>query len=300
MPTDTFRFYAYNAQCPRIFLACSHDNGYIAELDKYRHDMTVMPKVMLVHAAQTQSAAKAYANLPFRHTRFDKVFETTPLDITSKVDAALSATHLNGSHVETSLANQAVNETTPAPSRASHSSDPNTPGLKPLTPVNTNIKSASQVTSAPPPAEVATTKPSNPANGAGDAKSTIPINRFGQRIDLKLRMPSTAEMDKFENRIAKRKLCNEHHLRDNCETYSCRYDHDPIDASMRNTLRYKARSIPCAQGSKCRRQDCFYGHQCPWGNDNCYNPKCAFIKGGLHDIKDLEIARFVPAVSTTY
>ncbi|KAK4947997.1 hypothetical protein LTR10_013050 [Elasticomyces elasticus] len=299
---DTFRFYAYNAQCQRIFLACSHDNGYIAELDKYRHDMIVMPKVMLVHAAQTPSAAKAYANLPFKYTRFDKVFETTALDITSKLDTAFSGTHLSGPYVETPKAEQAVNEATPTPSRSTHSSDNNTPGLQPLTPVDVNTKNTntSQVASPPPAAEVAKTNPPNPANGAGDTKKSIPINRFGQRIDLKLRMPSTAEMDKFEDRIYRRKLCNEHHLRDNCEAYGCRFDHDPIDANMRNTLRYKARSIPCAQGSKCRRLDCFYGHQCPWGSDNCFNPKCGFIRNGLHDIKDLEIARFVPATAATY
>jgi hypothetical protein len=178
--------------------------------------------------------------------------------------------------------------------------------MTPLTPVVlNNVKPHIQPASTKattPPTEVAHAKPpptapSHTANGGtgGEAKTGIPINRYGQRIDLKLRVPTQADIDKFEDRIYRRKLCNEHHLRDNCESYGCKYDHDPIDATMKNTLRHKARSIPCAQGSKCRRQDCFYGHQCPWGNNACGNTKCAFIKTGLHDIKDLEVARFVPS-----
>lgn len=298
--TDTFRFYANNAQCQRIYVACSHDNGYIAELDKYRHDMVVMPKVMLVHAAQTPSAVKAYSSLPFKHTRFDSVFEDAALEPPAKVDVPYFTPPPDPPSYDPRPSEQDVLNLTPTASRSSHSSNAaGPPGLTPLATLPTNSKTASQVGSPPPSvSEVAKNKTNElvtHGNGAGDGKNGIPINRFGQRIDLKIRIPSTADMDKFENRISQRKLCNEHHLRDNCESYSCRYNHDPIDATMRNTLRYKARSIPCTNGSKCRRMNCFYGHQCPWGNNNCGNPKCAFIKAGLHDIKDLEIAKVVPA-----
>jgi hypothetical protein len=129
-------------------------------------------------------------------------------------------------------------------------------------------------------------------NSTADVKG-IPINRAGQRIDRRMQTPSTQQLEQFEARIRYRKLCNEHHLRDNCYQYNCKYDHDPIDAALKNTLRYKARAIPCQAGMKCRRLDCYYGHQCPWGNESCTNPKCAFIKAGLHDITDLEVAKFV-------
>ncbi len=299
---DTFRFYAHNAQCQRIYLACSHDNGYIAELDKYRHDMIVMPKVMLIHAAQTPSAARAYAGLPFKYTRFDSVFEVSGLETVSKADTSYFTPPPDTPYFDRSPAEQHTHELTPTASRSSQSSNTGPSGLTPLAPLTLNTKSAAQLTSPPPPpppppppAEVAKTKPVITSDRTGEGKSGIPINRFGQRIDWKLRVPTTAEMEEFERRIVRRKLCNEHHLRDNCESYNCKYDHGPIDAGMKNTLRYKARSIPCTQGSKCRRQDCFYGHQCPWGNNNCGNLKCSFIKTGLHDIKDLEIARVVAA-----
>ncbi|KAK5270563.1 hypothetical protein LTR99_005005 [Exophiala xenobiotica] len=299
---DTFRFYAHNAQCQRIYLACSHDNGYIAELDKYRHDMIVMPKVMLIHAAQTPSAARAYAGLPFEYTRFDSVFEVSGLQTVSKADTSYFTPPPDTPYFDRSPTEQHIHELTPTASRSSHSSNTAPCGPTPLAPVTLNTKSAAKVTSpapVPPPpppiAEVAKTQPANTSDRTGEGKSGIPINRFGQRVDWKLRIPTTAEMDEFERRIGRRKLCNEHHLRDNCESYNCKYDHGPIDASMKNTLRYKARSIPCTHGSKCRRQDCFYGHQCPWGNNDCGNPKCSFIKTGLHDIKDLEISRVVAA-----
>jgi hypothetical protein len=72
---DTYRFFAYNQHCRHIFLACCHDNGYVAELDKYRYDTTAAPKTILVHAAQ---AAREYASLPFPVARFGSVFEVRP------------------------------------------------------------------------------------------------------------------------------------------------------------------------------------------------------------------------------
>ncbi|KIX06386.1 uncharacterized protein Z518_04362 [Rhinocladiella mackenziei CBS 650.93] len=305
MSLDTFRFYAYNAQCQRIFLACSHEDGYIAELDKYRHDEMVMPKVILIHAAQTDTTARAYAGLPFKFTRFDTVFETAPLDMTCKVEPVYTPPVYDGTTRGSSpMDYHAGKDFTPAAIMSNCSSHSGPPEMVPLVPGTSNTNTPPRPNSPTPPAKAAKPKPAVagplPAvNGTSEAKTGIAINRHGQRIDLKIREPTGAELDKFERRISHRKLCNEHHLRDNCESYNCKYDHDPIDAVMKNTLRYKARSIPCTQGWKCRRQDCFYGHQCPWGNSKCGNPKCAFIKTGLHDIKDLEIARFVPAQPVT-
>ncbi|KIX96933.1 uncharacterized protein Z520_07047 [Fonsecaea multimorphosa CBS 102226] len=298
---DTFRFYANNAQCQRLYLACSHDNGYIAEFDKYRHD-PVASKIVLVHGAQTAAAARAYSALPFKSTRFDNVFESSILEIPLKSEPIYVPPAPEALSLVSSFTENGSSDLTPANSRSSFSSNSVPQASTPLAalPLNTNTRTPSQPKASTPPTEVAKPKPATQAhaaliNGMQDGKSGIPVNRLGQRIDLKMRIPTTAEMEKFEDRIARRKLCNEHHLRDNCESYNCRYDHEPIDAAMKNTLRYKARSIACTQGSKCRRMDCVYGHQCPWGNNNCGNPKCSFLKAGLHDIRDLEIAKFVAA-----
>jgi hypothetical protein len=168
------------------------------------------------------------------------------------------------------IATTITREPTPAESYASHSSMTSPPPSVAALPLRgiTNV----------PADKLPTTKVAAPAAQAptGDSKG-IPINRAGQRIDRRLRQPTTVEQERFEARIKYRKLCNEHHLRHNCYQYNCKYDHDDLDAEMKNTLRYVARRIPCSTGMKCRRGDCYYGHQCPWGNDNCSNVKvCHF------------------------
>lgn len=85
---DTYRFFAYNQHCLHIFLACCHDNGYVAELDKYRYDAIAAPKTILIHAAQ---AAREYARLPFPVARFSSVFEVCPY---SSVHPLLPTQHL--------------------------------------------------------------------------------------------------------------------------------------------------------------------------------------------------------------
>jgi hypothetical protein len=158
-------------------------------------------------------------------------------------------------------------EPTPAESYASYALMTPPPPLVaalPLRTIGNNV----------PVQKTPTTKVAAPAAHAptGDSKG-IPINRAGQRIDRRLRQPTTVEQERFEARIRYRKLCNEHHLRSNCYQYNCKFDHDDLDPEMKNTLRYVARRIACSSGMKCRRGDCYYGHQCPWGNDQCSNVK---------------------------
>lgn len=136
-----------------------------------------------------------------------------------------------------------------------------------------NVAPTSKAADKAPSAKIAA--PTAKHAPTGDSKG-IPINRAGQRIDRRLRAPTTQEQERFEARIKYRKLCNEHHLRATCHVYNCKYDHDDLDSEMRNTLRYVARRIPCSQGMKCRRGDCYYGHQCPWGSSDCTNYKVRY------------------------
>ena len=286
---DTYRFFAYNQQCRHIFLACCHDNGYVAELDKYRHDAIAAPKTILVHAAQ---AAREYTSLPFPVARFGTVFETSAIvafrqNGIPKLPRASAHPYMTPAYDEVSMTTPAiVREPTLAENYASHSSMTSPPSSVSALPVRGSSipKDAENI---PPKLPTLATKtaqviPSTTPSHVptGDSKG-IPINRAGQRIDRRLRQPSTMEQERFEARIRYRKLCNEHHLRSNCYQYNCKYDHDPLDAEMRNTLRYVARRIPCAAGMKCRRADCYFGHQCPWGNDDCSNIKVCAVRKSL-------------------
>lgn len=289
---DTYRFYAYNAQCRHIFLCLTHDNGYCAELARWVYDKTAGSKTTLVHGAFT---AKEYGNIDFPTTKFDSVFETTPIPVGKrrKNTASLPPPFVsNGRHTPTPSYDGSSHDmlSTDGIVTNSYSSVANT------APAGISLPLRAATAPSPQPF-VATPAPAASAAAAkatGDPKG-IPVNRSGQRVDLRLKQPSTTDIEKFEARISYRKLCNEHHLRGNCYQYNCKFDHDPIDDAMRNTLRYKARSLPCQSGMRCRRKDCYFGHQCPWGNDSCSNPKCTFQKAGLHDITDLEVCKFVAA-----
>jgi len=210
--------------------------------------------------------------LPFPVVSIDSVFETKPIPTKVPVKVAPALV------IPTSYA--AVTTTTA----------PEAPVAVPTR------QTQSQPTAVPqrPEPLPALAPPTSNGEPTGDPRN-IPINRAGQRVDRFMREPTTQEKERFEARISYRKLCNEYHLRHACRQPYCRYDHDPVDKELLYTLRYTARRIPCPFGMKCRRQDCYLGHHCPWRE--CMNPKCHFLKNGLHDVIDLQVAKFVQAES---
>ena len=250
--TDTFRFYAYNAQCQRVYLACTHDSGYVAEFDKYSHD-PIKDKIMLVHGWQTPATARSYNLLPFKSTNFNDVFECSPLDMSPEMNATYGTPAIEN----LSLNNTSENGHTDL-SRTMTTSSASSRSL----PLNPTAQAFAKTTTTPPP--ISGEAPhTGPVSKAHTAKSGIPVNKSGQRVDLKIAAPSSAVQKKLDERIARQKLCNEHHLRNTCMATACRFDHYPMEPAMLDALRVKARSIACTQGSKCRRLDCYYGHQCP-------------------------------------
>lgn len=255
--TDTYRFFAYNCHCRYILLACCHDNGYVAELKKYAHDPVVSPKTCLVQASQP---AHGFQTLSLPVAGLESVFEPKPV-MPKQTNGAERSSYAN-------VISPVKEAAMPIPIRA-----PQRP--------KTVSSSSSSVTQADGPTP-------------GDPRG-IPVNRSGQRVDRPMRQPTTLEQERFEARISYKKLCNEHLLRNACKQYYCKYDHDPLDAEMEHTLRYKARGIACVNGMACRQGDCYYGHHCPW--PDCWNKQCAFLKRGLHNVTDLTVAKFVPAES---
>lgn len=125
--------------------------------------------------------------------------------------------------------------------------------------------------------------------------SPVALNKLDQRIDLKLPRPSPEDQELFDLRTRVRRLCNEHHLRSNCNNPSCPYDHESISVGVYLALRNKARRLPCTIGPDCRRHDCFGSHHCPNVSHSsaCGRPKCPFEAKGMHEITDLEIVRTI-------
>ena len=265
--TDTYRFFAYNCHCRYILLACCHDNGYVAELKKYAHDPIVSPKTCLVQASQP---AHGFQTLSFPVAALESVFESERVVPAERVMPIMTK--------QTNGTDRSSYATVMSPTiKDAAVTVPVRPAQRPQT-ISSSNSSVTQADGPPP----------------GDPRG-IPVNRSGQRIDRPMRQPSTQEQERFDARISYRKLCNEHLLRSACKQYYCKYDHDPLDAEMEHTLRYKARGIACVSGMSCRQGDCYYGHHCPW--PDCWNKQCAFLKRGLHNVTDLTVAKFVPAES---
>jgi hypothetical protein len=128
------------------------------------------------------------------------------------------------------------------------------------------------------------------------SSATVAVNRHGQRIDLPLARPSAEDIARYDSRWHTKKLCNDHHLRGECASRDCRFDHEPIDEGIRLALKNSARKIPCKIGPSCRRRDCPNGHHCPYrlNPGGCTNKQCAFNARGLHKVDDLSMDRFVP------
>jgi hypothetical protein len=102
-----------------------------------------------------------------------------------------------------------------------------------------------QVASPPP-----TPQPSQP--------TTIPRNKYGQRIDPLI------SYDKSEvKRVQKIHMCNVHFLRQDCP-YGDECSHDHFYKPNKNellTLKFVARQTPCHFGTACDDIKCIYGHK---------------------------------------
>lgn len=279
---DTYRFFLQNCQCKLIFLALCHDNGYISELDKYRNDPIAKQKTWLVdHYAK----GRAFIDPPFPMAKFEAVFSTRPLP-SKRVNT--SAPLASKSSYSSALTSTSPADQAPNPEQTPFSMYPN------KSRANTGLQSPTTTTFEPQRDSVKESPARNlaPGVGAPNPVDQIPVNRLNQRIDPPLEIPSLSDQRHFEDRIGRHKLCNEYYLRGYCPDRNCRFDHSAIDKQLVNTLRYTARKVVCRSGTACRRSECYYGHQCPFAS--CDSRRCPFAKAGLHEVRDLEIVRYVP------
>jgi hypothetical protein len=149
---------------------------------------------------------------------------------------------------------------------------------------------------APFPAWATTAKPVTPsvngtaaAMGALSLKSTnraaIPIptslvwvNVDGHRIDKPI--PNVDR--ELALKLKKKKLCNRHHLRGDCDGFYCGHSHEgKLNDEEKRALRFVARSRPCQRGVWCEDADCVDGHRCAFA-DSCRNENCWFSEEMHH------------------
>ena len=93
----------------------------------------------------------------------------------------------------------------------------------------------------------------------------VPLNRIGQRLDTVLVYPETSHYLEFANRFPRYgpQSCKWHHLE---EGYSigdeCPCDQSDLNEKVYKFMQFKAKLVPCAEGTQCRRSTCPFGHIC--------------------------------------
>ena len=270
---ETYRFHAYQPSCLAIFLACCHDNGYVAEFDKYRRDDVVSNKTILVKATMP---ARGFTDLTFRKCDFGPVFHNEllkPKQISNQLSFPLRPS--------SSAYPVSVNST-----------------VRPVSDDNIGLnKTYSSAAAEFPiviPSQANTKAESVSPNPPSPGQDRIPVNRNGQRIDTRLKHFSEQDGVRFYDRIGTWKLCNAYFLANNCRNGDrCQFDHNSIDDGIKLVLKHTARQIACKNGAGCRDKNCYFGHHCPFHPD-CYAKKCFFRSKDLCGI-DTNVAGTLPA-----
>ncbi|KAF2091568.1 hypothetical protein K490DRAFT_61004 [Saccharata proteae CBS 121410] len=258
---EHFRLFVSNFQCKHIVFGGCHDNGYLPNLDSYKHDKETAARITLLETTPIQLGFKA---LNFTTVQFSSVFRTDPLP----------------------------EKATPPPMAPPVQAPVQVPIQPPAAPVVaspvTSNRSMTPVTTTPSATAGAQSSWAS-VGKAGAVEKTISIapkkplqrphvllNAYDQRIDPPLPKVERGALERFHATIKKQKYCNEYHLRGQCSLGStCPYAHGAkLNQTDKLALQHKARNIPCSFLHDCRDVTCYYGHNCPYEDctryENCF------------------------------
>jgi hypothetical protein len=74
---EMLRTFSGNPTCKHIVFGGCHDNGYLLDLDQYKHNEAKASRITLLETAATQAGFKTLPN--FKRAQFDAVFRPQPL-----------------------------------------------------------------------------------------------------------------------------------------------------------------------------------------------------------------------------
>ncbi|KAK7733392.1 hypothetical protein SLS57_000407 [Botryosphaeria dothidea] len=255
---EMMRVFISNIQCKHIIFGGCHDNGYLPNLDTYKHDPTVSNRISLL---ETTPATPGFIALKFRTVNFTSVFRQDELPEFRPPPPVQAVAP--PAPVKTISPVQTVVSPQSATSPASN-------GLRSATPTTTSSSWATVGKTG------MTSKSISIAPVKTKERKFVLLNAYDQRIDEKLAKVERGALERFHAKIAKQKMCNEYHLKGACTLGpGCPYGHgDKLSPVDRLALQHKARNIPCTFLSDCREANCYYGHNCPYDEcsrgDNCY------------------------------
>ncbi|KAK7547013.1 C-x8-C-x5-C-x3-H type zinc finger protein [Phyllosticta citricarpa] len=254
---EMLRLFVTNMQCKHVLFGGCHDNGYIPNLEPYKHDPKLAKQFSLL---ETTPAQPGFHALNLKVVKFDSVFRDDELPeriervVTQPPPPAPQVTlpiRQNSSPVTTMASPQQVM----SPVASARSETP--------TSGNASWASLSKAGVQGRTISIAPVKPTQ--------RKLVLLNAYDQRLDEKLPKCDRLTMERFHARIAKQKLCNEYHLKGTCSAGSnCPYAHgEKLAPGDRLMLQYKARSLQCIASSDCRNPDCFMGHHCSYDDGAC-------------------------------
>ncbi|EME38706.1 hypothetical protein DOTSEDRAFT_180554 [Dothistroma septosporum NZE10] len=270
-----FRQFVDNAQCRHIFFAGCHDIGYMSDLTKHanKHDRITL---LRNHAFQEEFHQ---LGLPDEQL-LPNVFRRSPLvdqgfvkpakaidpaathneDMKSVSDEAPVCFHFQKGRCAYGLSCKKRHIRAPIDDIKDWRQKPTTPEFDARFPARRNDSYGSNGDALQQSALTRIEDLPRLVDIPGDK---IALNADGRRLDPYM-YTTPGERASFTAWTKERKLCNDFHLTHNCpHPMSCKYDHSPIDESLRNCLRQAAFSIPCKRrDGTCRDLGCNYGHVC--------------------------------------
>lgn len=263
---ESYRHDFLNIHCHQIFLAALANNELDALLDE-NPDMPSHERVILLEAQGLGPNDRF--NQGLQTISLNTILTKVPIEPSMKIPPTKIATPV--------LARIESNSS----SRTFHSRPPSaasTPNLtwaamtaQPFVPKSNETNSGA---STPPPTKDAPTAKATP--------SSVPRNKYGQRVDA---VDNTVPYQELQ-RIKKMKLCNVYYLQGKTACNGgCNHSHTyPISSHEKKILREVARMTPCRNRLDCDDPGCIYGHRCPQSKpdkkDCFYKSDCRFIGWG--------------------
>ncbi|KAF2793606.1 hypothetical protein K505DRAFT_244028 [Melanomma pulvis-pyrius CBS 109.77] len=285
---EMLRTFSDNPTCKHIIFGGCHDNGYLLDLDQYKHNQAKAARITLLESTPAQPG---FAEMPnFKRARFDQVFRSE----------ALPASQYQ-QHPMSSYTQAPMQPSFPAPGQPPFRTMSNkmpSPVASPIpaerpTPVPTPLASSPSTTASSLAGQNgqngdsswATVGKAGTVNGsisiagnkaAAKNKKYVYYNKEGYRLDEPLPPRDRLAAEAIEMRMNKagRNLCNHWHLnKGKCTNGEfCKFQHEPkLSLAELNALRYKTRSLAC-KSRVCENFDCYLGHQCSFERDMGYCP----------------------------
>ncbi|OCK74858.1 C-x8-C-x5-C-x3-H type zinc finger protein [Lepidopterella palustris CBS 459.81] len=270
---EMLRLFISNHSCKHIIFGGCHDNGYLPNLDPWKHDSKISSRITLLESTPAQLG---FTNLNFNTVRFDSVFRSDPLPEKPTMIPSILPTMMS-STTSPSFSTVSPKQT---PVYATANLAPR-PALQALAGLKSPTPPVESTWATVGKAGAVDKKNISIAPAKAAPRKYILLNAYDQRLDQPLAKADRVSVDNLHQRIQKQKVCNDFHLTGKCDTAYCPYSHGPKLTAMETlALRHKARGRSCPKWSDCRDIDCYYGHCCP--NDDCHYQECYFKD--LHNI----------------